>query len=90
MRWIGLATHRLVLSSCATLVHLTICGAVPIWGGDEMASVKRAEWGVVVRLADGTSLFYSPESGRQGPGGLESSGVAGPSIRDAGRCRTSG
>jgi hypothetical protein len=35
MRWIGLATHRLVLSSCASLVHLTICGAVPIWAGDE-------------------------------------------------------
>jgi hypothetical protein len=35
MRWIGLATHRFVLSSCAALVHLTIWGAVPIWAGDE-------------------------------------------------------
>ncbi len=35
MRWIGLATHRLVLGSCASLLHLTICGAVPIWAGDE-------------------------------------------------------
>ena len=31
-----------------------------------MASGKRAEWGVVVRLPDGRRLFYSPESGRQG------------------------
>jgi hypothetical protein len=30
------------------------------------ASAKGAEWGVVVRLADGSSLFYSPGSGRQG------------------------
>ncbi len=35
MRWIGLATHRLVLGSCASLLHLTIGGAVPIWAGDE-------------------------------------------------------
>ena len=32
-----------------------------------MASAKRgAEWGVVVRLADGRRLYYSPDSGRQG------------------------
>ncbi len=31
-----------------------------------MASAKRAAWGVVLRLADGSRLFYSPESGRHG------------------------
>lgn len=31
-----------------------------------MASEKRAEWGIAVRLSDGRSLFYSPDSGRQG------------------------
>jgi hypothetical protein len=32
-----------------------------------MAAAKgRAEWGVVVRLADGRRLFYSPGSRRQG------------------------
>lgn len=32
-----------------------------------MASAKRGgEWGVVVRLADGRRLYYSPDSGRQG------------------------
>jgi hypothetical protein len=31
-----------------------------------MASAERAAWGVAVRLADGSKLFYSPESGRHG------------------------
>lgn len=31
-----------------------------------MPSIKRAEWGVVVRLADGSHRFYAPQSGRQG------------------------
>jgi hypothetical protein len=35
MRWIGLATRRLVVSSCAPLVLWTVCGAVPTWAGEE-------------------------------------------------------
>lgn len=31
-----------------------------------MAAAKRADWGVAVRLADGSRLFYSQGSGRQG------------------------
>lgn len=39
----------------------------PLNEGDMMAAAKRrAEWGVVVRLADGRRLYYSLASGRQG------------------------
>jgi hypothetical protein len=35
MRWIGLATRRLVVGSYASLVLSTVCGAVPTWAGEE-------------------------------------------------------
>ena len=34
--------------------------------GDDVASTKLGQWGVAVRRADGSHLFYAPDSGRQG------------------------
>ena len=55
-----------------------------------MASAKRAVWGVVVRLANGRQLFYSPGSGPTGAGRLESSRVSRALIRQRWRSRRGG